>query len=41
MTAIEGKLDSIMTRMNNKERSSHSVNEVGTINGAEQNRLVD
>ena len=41
MTAIEAKLDAIMTRMNNQERKSHSVNEVGTIKGAEHNRIVD
>ena len=34
MTAIEAKLDSIMNRMNNQERISHLVNEVGTVNGA-------
>ena len=39
MIAIEAKLDAIMTRMNNQERRSHSINEVGTINGVEQNRI--
>ena len=39
MTAIEAKLDAIMNRMNNQERISHSVNEGGTINDAEQNRV--
>ena len=31
MTAIEAKLDAIMTIMNNQEKNSHSVNEVGTV----------
>ena len=31
MMAIEAKLDVIMTRMNNQERKSHSINEVGTM----------
>ena len=39
MIPIEAKLDAIMTRMNNQERRSHSINEVGTINGVEQNRI--
>ena len=34
MIAIEAKLDAIMNRMNNQERRSHSVNEVGIVNGA-------
>ena len=38
-TTIEAKLDAIMNRMNNQERISHLVNEVGTINGVEQNRI--
>ena len=41
MTVIEAKLDAIMTRMNNQERRSHSANEVGIVNGAEQNRIAD
>ena len=31
MSAIEAKLDAIMNRMNNQERISHSVNEVGIV----------
>ena len=41
MTAIEAKLDAIMNKMNYHERRSHSVNEVGTVNDAEKNRVVD
>ena len=41
MTAIEAKLDAIMNRMNNQERISHSVNEVGTVNDAEHNRVAN
>ena len=41
MTAIEAKLDAIMNRMNNQERISHSINEVGIVDGAEQKSFVD
>ena len=41
MTAIEAKLDAIMNKMNNQERRSHSVNEVGTVNDAKKNRVAD
>ena len=41
MTTIEVKLDAIMNRMNTQERRSHSVNEVGIVNGAEQNSVFD
>ena len=33
--AIEAKLDAIMNKMNNQERRSHSVNEVGIVEGDE------
>ena len=33
MTIIDAKLDVIMNRMNTQERRSHSVNEVGIVNG--------
>ena len=41
MTAIEAKLDVIMNRMNNQERRNHSINEVGIMNGAKKNNVVD
>ena len=41
MTAIEAKLDAIMNGMNTQERRSHSVNEVGIVNGAEQNSVAN
>ena len=40
MTTIKANLEVIMTKMNNQERKSHSINE-GTVNGAEQNRIAD
>ena len=41
MSAIEAKLGAIMSRMNNRERINHSINEVGIVEGAEQKKLVD
>ena len=41
MTIIEAKLDAIMNRMNSQERISHSVNEMGIVNGVEQNSVAD
>ena len=41
MTAIEAKLVAIMNRMNSLERTSDSINEMGIVNGAEQNSVVD
>ena len=41
MKAIEAKLDAIMNRMNNQKRRSHSVNEVGIVDGAELKNVVD
>ena len=41
MTAIEAKLDAITTRMINQERRSHSINEVGTVNGVEHNSIAN
>ena len=35
------KGDAIMNRMNTRERRNHSVNEVGIVNGAEQNSVAD
>ena len=41
MTAIEAKLDTIMTKMNNQERRNHSINEVGIVEVVEQKSVVD
>ena len=41
MTTIETKQDAIINRMNTQERRSHSVNEVGIVNGVEQNSVAD
>ena len=41
MSGIEAKLNAIMNRMNNQERRSHSVNEVGIVEGAKQKNIVD
>ena len=41
MTTIEEKLDALTNRMNSQERRSHSVNEVGIVNGAEKNNATD
>ena len=41
MSTIEAKLDAITNIMNNQERRSHSVNEVGIVEGAEQKNIVD
>ena len=41
MSAIEAKLDTIMNRMNNKERRDHSYNEVGVVEGVGQKFVVD
>ena len=41
MKVIEVKLDAIMNRMNNQERRSHLVNEVGDVNGVKLNRVDD
>ena len=41
MIAIEAKLHAIMTRMNNQERKSHSINEVGIVDCIEHNGVVD
>ena len=35
MSGIEAELDAIMNKMNNQERISHSVIEVGIVEGAE------
>ena len=36
MTAIEAKLDALMTKMGNHERRMHSANEVGTVDENEK-----
>ena len=41
MTAIEAKVDAIMTRMNNQEIKSHPVNEVGIVDGVEPKSVDD
>ena len=41
MTTIEAKLDAIMNIMNSQERRSHSVNEMGIVNGVEKNSVAD
>ena len=41
MIAIDEKLDAIMNRMNNEEKRIQSINEVGIMNGAEQNNVDD
>ena len=33
MSAIEAKLDALMSNLSNQERITHSSNEVGTIKG--------
>ena len=41
MSAIKVKLGAIMNKMNNQERISHSVNEVGIMERVEQKNIVD
>ena len=41
MTTIEAKLDAIMTKMNNQEKRSHSVKEVGIVDGSEHKSVND
>ena len=41
MAAIEANLDVIMNRMNQQERMSNSINEVGTVEGAEKNFVAN
>ena len=36
MSVIEAKLDTLMSKMNNQDRISHSVNEVGIMEGVVQ-----
>ena len=36
MSAIEAKLDALMSKMSNQKRKIHLVNEVGTMEGVEQ-----
>ena len=41
MTAIEVKLDALMSKMGNQERRIHSANEVGTVNKNEKRNNVE
>ena len=41
LSAIEAKLDAIMSKMNNQEKISHSAHEVGIVEGAKQKSVVD
>ena len=40
MSTIEAKLDALMSKLCNQERRSHSLKEVGTLEGVEQ-KCVD
>ena len=40
MVATEAKLDAIVIRLNNQERRSHNVNEVGLMQGEEADQEV-
>ena len=39
--SFEAKLDAIMNRIITQQRRSHSVNEVGIVNGAKKNSVYD
>ena len=41
MTAIEAKLDALMSNMGNRERRMHSINEVGTVDENEKRNSVE
>ena len=41
MTAIEAKLDALMNKLGNHDRRMHSTHEVGTVEGTEQNSVID
>ena len=41
MSAIETKLDALMSKMNNQERKSHSTNAVGIEKGGEQKSIAN
>ena len=41
MKDIEENLYAIMNRMNNQARRSHSINEVGIVDSAEQKSVAD
>ena len=41
MSAIESKLNAIMSRMSSQERKSHSANKVGNMEGTEHKCVVD
>ena len=40
MTTIEAKLDAIVNSLNNQEKRSHNVNEVGLMQGEDANQEV-
>ena len=41
MTAIEAKLDALMSKMGNRERRMHSANEVGIVDENEKRNSVE
>ena len=41
MTAIDAKLDALMSKMGNQERRMHSANEVETVNENEKRNSVE
>ena len=41
MSAIEAKLDGLMSKMSHQERRVHSAHEVGTMEGSEQKCTAD
>ena len=41
MSAIEAKLDALMSKMSHHERRVHSAHEVGTMEGSEQKCIAD
>ena len=41
MTAIEAKLDALMSKLGNHERRIHSANEVGTVDQNEKRNSIE
>ena len=41
ITAIEAKLDALMTRLSNQERRVHKTHEVGNVEGSENKCIAD
>ena len=41
MTAIEAKLDALMSRLGNQERRVHAAHEVGIVEGSEHKCIAD